>query len=365
MRFSMFCNPISPGPDQDKTSIDASARLALKADRANFAAIYLAEHHFSDYSAYGSNFMMAAYLAPQMRNSYLGLAVAVVPLNHPARLAQQANLLDNLTNGRFVFGVGAGGIPLESMGLGIDPSSQGTLTNPMMDVVLDLWAKKRNDPPYDIDTPSFKGRVLERIMPRAFRAPHPLIKRACQSEASIRYSAEKGWSTFMFPRFVYGDYHDNLKKWLNLYRDTLESSGHSPELIAQCMRWTSANGPVNLSFNEAQARRRYDENNASYMNWVKREMALLGMTMPEGGHGGKENDKVSMDMVGTPEQVIEVIARYEALGFQELIIGFDLTVYNEDKIQEAEDNLDMFIQEVMPHFAERNTVTEAPIRAFA
>ena len=71
MRFSIYCNPQTRGPEGDIEQIDLTIEQALRATEAGFDGIALTEHHVSGYNTFGDNMMMAAHLAPQVRRRAL------------------------------------------------------------------------------------------------------------------------------------------------------------------------------------------------------------------------------------------------------------------------------------------------------
>ena len=68
--------------------------------------------------------MMAAYCAGQTRRIRLGAAVVVLPLHHPMRVLQEIGMLDALSDGRGVLGLGTGHQPHEFRTYGVsDPGT--------------------------------------------------------------------------------------------------------------------------------------------------------------------------------------------------------------------------------------------------
>src|SRR3954447_26852074 len=155
MRFSLYINPQTRGPDDDLNVIDAVTRQAIAADDAGFAAVFLTEHHFTGYNAFSDPFVFGAYLAPQIKRARLGLSVAVPTLHHPFKFAEQCSLLDNMTRGRAIIGVGAGGGgmgwgggggPLELAGFGLEPKDRREQTDQVLDIALRAWTQQPGDP---------------------------------------------------------------------------------------------------------------------------------------------------------------------------------------------------------------------------
>ncbi len=86
----------------------------VKAAEANgFEIAWFAEHHFSNYCVCPSPLMMLARLAGETSRIKLGSAVVVAPLYQPVRLISEIGMVDALTHGRLVLGVGSGYQPYE------------------------------------------------------------------------------------------------------------------------------------------------------------------------------------------------------------------------------------------------------------
>lgn len=78
------------------------------AEAIGFDIAWFAEHHFSNYCLCPSPLAMAIALAPQTKRIRLGTAVIVVPLYHPLRMLEEISMLDVISNGRAVIGLGTG-----------------------------------------------------------------------------------------------------------------------------------------------------------------------------------------------------------------------------------------------------------------
>jgi alkanesulfonate monooxygenase SsuD/methylene tetrahydromethanopterin reductase-like flavin-dependent oxidoreductase (luciferase family) len=83
------------------------------ADQLGFEIAWFAEHHFSNYCTCSSPLMMAAACAPITENIRLGTAVIVSPLYEPSRVLAEIGMVDAISGGRLVLGVGSGYQPYE------------------------------------------------------------------------------------------------------------------------------------------------------------------------------------------------------------------------------------------------------------
>lgn len=82
--------------------------LAASAEDAGFDSVWASEHHFSDYQLTASTPMVLSWLAAQTTRIKLGQMVTVLPWHDPVRIAESYSILDNLSEGRSIMGVGRG-----------------------------------------------------------------------------------------------------------------------------------------------------------------------------------------------------------------------------------------------------------------
>src|SRR4029077_20233636 len=82
--------------------------LADMAEPLGFESIWSVEHHFTDYTMCPDVVQFLSYMAGRTRHVRLGSMVVVLPWHDPMRVAEQVTMLDHLSNGRFIFGIGRG-----------------------------------------------------------------------------------------------------------------------------------------------------------------------------------------------------------------------------------------------------------------
>ncbi|MEU6349283.1 LLM class flavin-dependent oxidoreductase [Streptomyces sp. NPDC047072] len=306
MYLSLFLNPGSSGPDNDLEVFETTIAHALEADKAGLAAIFLTEHHFSGHNTYTDPFMFGSYLAPQLSQAYIGIAVMCAPFHNPLRMVESCNILDVLTRGRCIIGMGPGFSrpgDLEPFGMTRDQVSD--MTDQRMEVMLKVWARAEADPPLDVSTDWDQGILTNRVSPAPFRKPHPLFGRGTTTDATVVRNAELGLPV-MFGIFVGLD--DDSRKQVQLYRDTLRSSGHSPERIAECERFLATSKAVYVVETEAEAEAYYEQ-----LRPFHDAAESIGAPRQLWGEGGIKRAHV----FGTPESVAEQIKAYS-----EVVPGF-------------------------------------------
>src|SRR5437763_1186909 len=110
------------GYDQTLSDGDVVAeeiRLGELADELGFHALWPVEHHFDDYSFCPDNTVFLAHMAARTKRILLGTGAVILPWNDPLRVAEKIALLDHLSDGRVLFGMGRGLARCEYAGFGI------------------------------------------------------------------------------------------------------------------------------------------------------------------------------------------------------------------------------------------------------
>src|SRR6202046_512065 len=124
MRNGIFLAPFHP-LDQDPTeAIHRDLELIENLDRLGYEEAWIGEHHSAGFEIIASPEVFIAAAAQRTVNIRLGTGVSSLPYHHPLMLADRMVLLDHLTRGRIMFGVGPGALPSDPFMRGIDPNRQ-------------------------------------------------------------------------------------------------------------------------------------------------------------------------------------------------------------------------------------------------
>lgn len=82
--------------------------VAVRAEALGYDAVWVVEHHFEDYSLCPDNLLMLAHMAGRTSTIKLGTAAVIVPWNDPLRVAEKALMVDAISGGRLLLGLGRG-----------------------------------------------------------------------------------------------------------------------------------------------------------------------------------------------------------------------------------------------------------------
>src|ERR1700742_2147129 len=98
-------------------------KLGDLAEPLGFDSIWGVEHHFTDYTMCPDVLQYLSYYAGRTRHVKLGSMVVVLPWHDPMRGAEQISVLDQQSDGRFIFGMGRGLGRVEVDGFGVDQNT--------------------------------------------------------------------------------------------------------------------------------------------------------------------------------------------------------------------------------------------------
>lgn len=131
MRFGLF-NLMNQYGISQREVYSGTFDCVRLADDLGFDVAWFAEHHFANYSLSPSPLMVAAASARETKAIRLGPAVVVAPLYNPIRLTEEIALLDQISEGRAVLGIGSGYQKFEFDAFGMDLAER-------QDRMLEVW----------------------------------------------------------------------------------------------------------------------------------------------------------------------------------------------------------------------------------
>lgn len=176
------------------TLYDGAIAQVKAAEAAGFDIAWFAEHHFSNYCACPSPLMIVARLAGETSRIKLAPGVIVVPLYNPVRLVSEIGMVDALTHGRLVLGIGSGYQPYEFERFGEDLADSA----PKLVEFAEILEKA-----FSGETFSHDGRYFR--IPETHIAPRPAagvpdIWIAGDNRTLQGVAARKGWPIMLTPR---------------------------------------------------------------------------------------------------------------------------------------------------------------------
>ena len=223
VKLGMFTMPFHH-PDRNYAELLAEDQEAVVlADQLGFSEAYVGEHFSSWSERITSPLIFLATVIARTRQIRLGTGVLNLPQTHPATVAAHAAMFDQLSGGRFIMGIGPGGLvsDLEMFEVG-QAELRPQMVQESIDIVLKLWAQ---DPPYEIDGRFWKFALKNGVwpefkvgyIPRPLQQPHPPIALSIitPNSSSAKVAAERGWipisGNFFHRRYLRGHWEKYLE----------------------------------------------------------------------------------------------------------------------------------------------------------
>jgi alkanesulfonate monooxygenase SsuD/methylene tetrahydromethanopterin reductase-like flavin-dependent oxidoreductase (luciferase family) len=219
MEFGMFHEfPSLPGRSESD-AFDEAMEQVDAAERLGLDVMWLAELHFEPRrSLLSAPLSIASAIAARTRRIKIGIAVQVLPLCHPLRLAEEAATVDQLSHGRLIFGVGRSGVAQTYEAYGVPYAESRDLFREILDVIEQAWT-----------TPSFsyEGKYHRfkdvAVVPKPYQKPTPPIRIAASTPDTFPAIGRRGAPIFASVRHTtWGD----LPKQIQTYHDAWEKAGH-------------------------------------------------------------------------------------------------------------------------------------------
>jgi limonene 1,2-monooxygenase len=191
LNFGIFLAPFHPVGQNPTLALERDLQLIEHLDALGFDEAWFGEHHSAGYEIIASPEVFIAAAAQRTRTIRLGTGVSSLPYHHPFMLADRMVLLDHLTRGRLMIGVGPGALPSDAFMMGIDPARQRDMMEEGLEAMLLLLEGKE---PVSMKTDWFT-LIEARLQLRPYQRPFPEVAVAAQvSPAGPRAAGKFGAS---------------------------------------------------------------------------------------------------------------------------------------------------------------------------
>ena len=171
MKFGIFLGPYHPMNDNPTVAFQRDLELIQWLDDLAFDEAYIGEHHSGGWETISSPEVFIAALADRIKSIKLGTGVLSLPYHHPLMAANRLVLLDHITRGRLMIGVGPGGLNADAYMMGIDTTVQRARMEEALDVLIRLFTDTE---PISHESDWFKLQDAH-LQVRPYQRPHPPI----------------------------------------------------------------------------------------------------------------------------------------------------------------------------------------------
>jgi limonene 1,2-monooxygenase len=339
MNFGIFMAPFHPVGQNPTLALERDLDLVEHLDRLGFDEAWIGEHHSAGYEIISSPEVFIAAAAARTKHIMLGTGVNSLPYHHPFMLADRMVLLDHLTRGRVLFGVGPGALPSDAFMMGIPIAEQRKRMAEALEAILHLL---RTDEPLSMKTDWFE-MVEARLQLRPYQ--HPCFEIAVAAQASPtgpRAAGTHGLSMLSIGATGTTGF-DLLGPHWDLVEELSAANGH----VADRDTWRLV-GPMHLAPTREQAA---DEVKFGLADWdyYFNSIAALGLAPSADIEDRvKALNESGTGVIGTPA---DAIAQIERLQKQSGGFGTYLMLAHEWADTAATHrSFELFARYVMPHF---------------
>jgi alkanesulfonate monooxygenase SsuD/methylene tetrahydromethanopterin reductase-like flavin-dependent oxidoreductase (luciferase family) len=325
-QFDFRNPPTSPIPFPDLYA--AMLKQAETAEALGFDSIWLTEHHFTDDGYLPAMMPVAAAIAARTKRVTIGTYVLLAPFQHPLKLAEDAAVVDVISNGRLRLGIGQGYRQEEFDGFGVTRSERLGRTLETIEILKKAWTGERF---------SHEGKYFHlhdvRVLPAPASKPHPELLWGAGAPKAIR----RGAALDMSFACVGG------RKEIGIYLDALKEQGKDPSrynIVNSRVVYLSDTEPE--AWNDARGALMYQAE--LYGKWLG---AAAGTSDPSKILIRPDPERLRRtSILGPPSEVIKRITEVvETTPLTELIVVTQLPGLDPVKAQRS---LERFGRDVLP-----------------
>jgi alkanesulfonate monooxygenase SsuD/methylene tetrahydromethanopterin reductase-like flavin-dependent oxidoreductase (luciferase family) len=322
-------------------------RLADLAEPLGFQSIWGVEHHFTDYTMSPDVLQFLTYMAGRTTKLQLGSMVVVLPWHDPVRVAEQVSLLDAVSGGRVILGIGRGLGRVEFEGFRLDMGESRERFVESAEMI--LAGLEQGYVKYE---GQFFSQPHRDIRPRPFKSFKGRTYAAAVSPESSKIMAELGVGILIIPQKPWDSMMAELDTYKDIFREV--NGTEAPPTVSAGWTFCDEDGD--------RAKEMAKKYIGGYYETVLKHYELAGdhLKATKGyeyyGQMSKALNKygdqsgidffVDLQVYGTPDQCFEKIMDIRSM------VGNDTFVhvpcYADMPIEEAERNLRLFAEKVMP-----------------
>ena len=248
------------------------------AEETGLDSVWLGEMHFNpNRSVLSAPIVVAGSIATRTKRLKVGMAVQVLPLISPLRLAEEAATVDQISEGRFEYGVGRSGNARAYETMGIPYEESPERFQEALDIILEAWKG---------ESFSYHGKFNNitdaTLSPLPYQKPHPPVRLASTTEDSFARVGKLGFPIFLSMRGMdVNDLENNLKD----YHSAWKKAGHPGEGGDISVRF-----PMYIGLTEQEAKEDPRESIEAYFLRMRR-MYERGRSEDSLGAGISERDE--------------------------------------------------------------------------
>jgi limonene 1,2-monooxygenase len=305
-RFGAFMAPFHPPHDHPLLALERDLELITWLDELAFDEVWVGEHHSAGWEYIASPEIFLAIAAERTRHIKLGTGVVSLPYHQPMLVAERMVMLDNLTRGRVLFGVGPGALVTDALMFGVEPARTRPMQDEAMGVILRLFTETE---PITVESDWFTLRNAV-LQVRPYTKPHmPMAVASMQSPSGPALAGKYGAGLLSIGMFFGFRGAVDLKQQWQVAEQAASESGKT----VRREEWRLV-VPIHLADSRKEAIAQVHDRATAWVTKYQRD--VLSRPLPE----GVPEDRVVETfadrgawLIGTPDDCIAAIDRLEEL----------------------------------------------------
>ncbi|MGK5555563.1 LLM class flavin-dependent oxidoreductase, partial [Actinomadura kijaniata] len=299
-RFGVFLAPFHPVGQNPTLALHRDLDLLVHLDALGFDEAWIGEHHSAGFEIIASPEVFIAVAAERTRHLRLGTGVSSLPYHHPLMLADRMVLLDHLTRGRVMLGVGPGALPSDAHMMGIEVARQRDMMEEALEAVLLLL---RTEEPVTMKTDWFELRDA-RLQLRPHQRELEVAVAAMVSPSGPRAAGRFGCSLLSLGATQTAGFDALGYHW-----GVMEERAARYGTVADRDRWRLV-GPMHLAETREQAARDVEFGLADWIGYFRNVAALpLAPDTDDPGRLVEAVNSTGLGVIGTPDDAVAQIRR--------------------------------------------------------
>jgi alkanesulfonate monooxygenase SsuD/methylene tetrahydromethanopterin reductase-like flavin-dependent oxidoreductase (luciferase family) len=347
--------PVSPVPEAQR--LREVVDQVRYAEEMGFDRVWFVEHHFlTEWAHCSAPEVMLAVLSQHTTTMRLGFGVVLLPVHHPLHVAARVATLDVMSGGRVDVGVGRSGNPYQLTPFGVKLEDTRERWEEALSILPRIWTEQ---------VFSHEGKFFQipprEVIPKPVQQPHPPLFTACSQDDTFQRAGELGVGCLCN---VLGSY-ETVEQRLHIYKEALKHATPvgkflNDQVVVSSIGFCDENrqramerGAEIAAWNVNIRLRNYER------GWQGVDLASVPQDYkyhvrrfewdPQMRKGVAPEDvlKTARFCVGTPDDCIATIERYEAMGANEIMPIFQAGPATNAEVMNS---LRLFGKYVIPHF---------------
>jgi alkanesulfonate monooxygenase SsuD/methylene tetrahydromethanopterin reductase-like flavin-dependent oxidoreductase (luciferase family) len=201
MKLGFFTMPMHPPGRNYTQTLKEDREAVLLADRLGYCEAFIGEHVTDVCESIPSCLAFIASVAHDTKRIKLGSGTVNLPNGHPAQIAADVAMVDHMLEGRFLFGIGPGGLRSDQEAFGNLELDRNAMFLESINQILALWA---GDAPYNVkgqfwNISTEKTLIREAgqgVMVKPYQKPHPpiVVSVVVPHSKGVQAAAARGWT---------------------------------------------------------------------------------------------------------------------------------------------------------------------------